>query len=431
MEAHLDACEQCRRAVAAAASDFTLPATVVSTELTPGMRVARYEIQRELGRGGMGVVYLARDITLDRLIALKLLHARHDEAAQARLLREAQVMARLSHPNVVPVFELGDWRGELYLTMELVSGRTLAAWLKAAPRTSAEILSTFIEAGRGLAAAHAAGIVHRDFKPENVLVGHDGRVRVTDFGLSRPGSAVVLPPFASPLITREGALAGTLAYMAPEQLDGKPADERSDQFSFCVALAEALLGARPFEGENWSTLARAHAELPRLKGNLPSRVRKVLQRGLSADPSRRYSSMVGLLDTLLAKPRHAPWLALAGVAPMLVALAIGQFLPRARQVPFTEEGMSMTPVVVAATDLDENTVLTWDMISQRAFPKLYVTKSVVRPNSAGYILGQKLSVSVLKGDPLLWSHFVATNASAPVLSEERVFDSAPLSGDGD
>jgi serine/threonine protein kinase len=269
MEAHLDACEQCRRAVAAAASDFTLPATVVSTELTPGMRVARYEIQRELGRGGMGVVYLARDITLDRLIALKLLHARHDEAAQARLLREAQVMARLSHPNVVPVFELGDWRGELYLTMELVSGRTLAAWLKAAPRTSAEILSTFIEAGRGLAAAHAAGIVHRDFKPENVLVGHDGRVRVTDFGLSRPGSAVVLPPFASPLITREGALAGTLAYMAPEQLDGKPADERSDQFSFCVALAEALLGARPFEGENWSTLRARPRRTPEAQGEPP------------------------------------------------------------------------------------------------------------------------------------------------------------------
>lgn len=418
-EAHLDGCESCRRAVAAASSELTLPTSPGRQhELTPGLRVNRYEVERELGRGGMGVVYQARDVTLDRRVALKLLHARRDEAAQARLLREAQVMAKLAHPNVVPVFELGEWRNDLYLVMELVNGVTLEGWLKREKHRRREIVSKFLDAGRGLAAAHAAGVVHRDFKPANVLVGLDGRVRVTDFGLSRPGPTLELPATDSAVVTRDGAIVGTLAYMAPEQLEGKVADERSDQFSFCVALAEALVGVRPFEGETWTQLTRSLDAPPRL-ASLSWTLRTVLKRGLAREPVRRFASMTALLNAL-ERAQRGSWEAPAAAGILSVALGLALVVspksfglkPRHAPAPVVvADAEEYVPIVVAARDLEEGTVVTMEMMEQRSIPARFATSSVVKPDSASYIMNQRIQVPVQRGDPMLWTHFETTNDS--------------------
>jgi serine/threonine-protein kinase len=412
LEAHLDGCESCRRAVAAAASEQTLPATLATHALTSGQRVGRYEIERELGRGGMGIVYQARDVTLDRRVALKLLHQRRDDAAQARLLREAQVMAKLTHPNVVPVFELGEWKGEVYLVMELVNGVTLEQWLKREKHRRSDIIHAFVQAGRGLAAAHAAGVVHRDFKPANVLVGLDNRVRVTDFGLSRPGPALELPATDSAVVTRDGAIVGTLAYMAPEQIDGKAADERSDQFAFCVSLVEALTGLRPFEGENWAALAQGLSRKPRL-GGVPVALRSVLRKGLERDPARRYTSLTALLNAV-ERSQQLGWASVGTTAAIAAAVGLffafpGKLQPTLRELTGSED---LEPIVIANRDLEAGTVVTMDMLSQRVMLKINATSSIVRPDSVSYIVGQKLNVPVQQGDALLWSQFQTTDQVA-------------------
>lgn len=411
VETHLDGCETCRRSVAAAASEHTLPTMPPGLDLTPGQRVGRYEIERELGRGGMGVVYMARDLTLDRHVALKLLHARRDEAAQARLLREAQVMAKLAHQNVVPVFELGDWRGDLYLVMELVGGVTLETWLKASKHSTKEILAHFIQAGRGLAAAHAAGVVHRDFKPANVLVGLDGRVRVTDFGLSRPGAGptlMELPPMASPLVTREGTLVGTLVYMSPEQLDGKPATDQSDQFSFCVSLAEALSGVRPFDGQSWSELAVSQANKPVLARSIPQGVRKVLRKGLQLNANQRFTSMTTMLNALerieIVGWKEVGIVSLLAVTSIAGLVVLGQPTQRSHGPDSPLPAVANTKrVLMASRDLAEGTVLTFDMMAQRNMPEEYVTESFINPDLVQYAIGQPVNSAIKAGDSLLWS----------------------------
>ncbi len=304
LEEHLGGCPRCARLLAAsidaAFPSPDAPAGGAGREEAPmsGGRIGRYLVRGPIGAGGMGVVYAAYDPELGRQVALKLLHTGHEAGGEAsvRLLREAQAMARLSHPNVVAVYDTGTWDGRVFLAMELVEGGTLAGWRRAAPRPWREVVAVFISAGRGLAAAHAAGLVHRDFKPENVLIGADGSVRVTDFGLARMAEdkLTALPvvgmvakesinntgsinsthsidsvgsarpgeePGAvhSPL-TRAGALIGSLAYMAPEQMAGLPADARSDIFSFCVALFECLGGERPFAGDTLYALRKSMSE---------------------------------------------------------------------------------------------------------------------------------------------------------------------------
>src|SRR5205814_3700317 len=235
--------------------------TEAATMLAPGELVGRYRILHVLGSGGMGVVYAAFDPELQRQVALKLVRnegAGVDDELRTRLTREAQAMARVRHPNVITVFDVGSWCGQLFVAMEAIDGSTLSTWLEVQPRSVAEILQVLHAAGRGLAAAHAAGLVHRDFKPDNVLIGADGRVCVTDFGLARP---VTMREPSSPshdgdtepwtlALTQAGTAVGTPAYMAPEQMRGDTADERADQFSFCVALFEALYGVRPFAGRS-------------------------------------------------------------------------------------------------------------------------------------------------------------------------------------
>jgi anti-sigma factor RsiW len=298
VERHLDTCPACRLVVAEVAKVLfpsDAPAGDVAEEieagpLPPGSTVARYRINRVLGAGAVGLVYEAYDPELKRKTALKLLRpiggARASvEEARSRLLREAQSMAQIAHPNVVRVYDVGTFEEKVYVVMEYVEGETLTAWL-GRPRGWREILDVFVAAARGLAAAHAAKLVHRDFKPDNVLVGTDGAVRVTDFGLAQSlvegGSAVA----------GAGMVAGTRAYMAPEQLAGKPADARTDQFSYCVALHEALFGRQAAP----SSAPAARALI--VDGPSPLPIKEALRRGLRSNPDERHGSMEDLLAAL-------------------------------------------------------------------------------------------------------------------------------------
>jgi hypothetical protein len=280
----------------------------------------------------MGEVFAARDPQLGRRVAVKVLHP-HIATAQERLLREGQAIASLRHPNVVTVYDSGVEGERLFIAMELVEGRTLSDWLRT-PRKPHEILAVFRDAGRGLAAAHRAGIAHRDFKPDNVLVADDGRVVVTDFGLASTTGNAPTPdgqPVVMNELTQPGSFMGTPAYMAPEQLRTEPADERSDQFAFCISLFEAFHGRRPFG---------AYKELDELKravfagriveawgAQVPARVRRALQRGLSVAPADRHPSMDALLDEL-AERRSRWWIAGAVVAAGGVAAGIAGLASR-------------------------------------------------------------------------------------------------------
>ncbi len=297
--------------------------------LERGTLIGRYVVMSLIGEGGMGVVYSAFDPELDRKVAIKLLQARSGADDQAWLLREAQAMARLSHPNVIAVHDVGTVPGDrVFVAMEYVDGVTLRAWLKEV-RPWREVLRVLIAAGHGLAAAHASGLVHRDFKPDNVLVGNDGRVRVMDFGLARLQLDEGAEPHAvhdheidtsSPLsasLTVAGTLVGTPAYMAPELNTGAPADARSDQFSFGVALYEALFRVRPFDK---SSPRGARAKQP-TDSKVPARIQRVVMRALSPVRDERYTSLDELLAELSVDVAAKRRRALVG-AGMVAAIAI-------------------------------------------------------------------------------------------------------------
>lgn len=314
--------------------------------LPRGAQLGRYIVVDKLGGGGMGIVYTAYDPELDRKVALKVMkpssRSGSEEDARARLLREAQAMARLAHPNVVPIYDVGTVDSDVFVAMELVAGMTLGQWLEKEPRDWRTIVGAFTDAARGLVAAHAAGLVHRDFKPDNVIVGADGRIRVLDFGLARADGVAELPadktsgsdlresqrkPLSSQL-TRTGALLGTPLYMSPEQWNNTPADARSDQFSFCVSLFEALWGKPPFAGKTIDGLSRAVLE-NRLEpipssSEVPARIRDAVLRGLSIAPAERFPTLQLLLDELGEDPRAARRkriLVIAGATVVAASLA--------------------------------------------------------------------------------------------------------------
>ena len=314
--------------------------------------VGRYRIDGRVGAGGMGVVYRAHDPDLDRPVAVKLLHAdaASDDTARARMLREARALAKLSHPNVITVYDVGTAGDQVFVAMELVHGDDLRRWLSDGSRSWREILAVFIAAGRGLEAAHRVALVHRDFKPENVLVGADGRVRVLDFGLARlhqhegqgregqgrkgqgregqghegdadthassrelisgelpsatssPNLGVNLGANLGVGLTQTGALLGTPLYMAPELYDGAPADAASDQFAFCASLYEGLYGRRPFAART----LRAHIEAvrsgqlrePPTDSPVPLELWLAIARGMALDRGERHDDMGELLAAL-------------------------------------------------------------------------------------------------------------------------------------
>jgi tetratricopeptide (TPR) repeat protein/predicted Ser/Thr protein kinase len=295
-------------------------------ELASGAEIGRYVLLRPLASGGMGVVYLAFDPELDRNVALKLVlprrRARADEPEA--LVAEARALAKLSHPNVIQVYDVGRWRDRVYVALEYVEGRTLDAWLRATARTPREILEALTDAGRGIAAAHRAQMVHLDIKPSNILMGDDAVVRVVDFGLARAATGT---PSADPMTSSsDGAPArvvGTLGYIAPEQFLGHPPDARTDQFSFCVTAWEALTGVRPFAGRTRREYERAVLdEVPSVAEGRPvaPRVLAVLRVGLARRPSARMADMDALLRALTAAA--SPWTPMRKLALGLGASAI-------------------------------------------------------------------------------------------------------------
>jgi len=363
VESHLATCRDCRTLVAALApapgepdSDLATPMrpargkrggrdlALASTEghgkrgsaepvIAVGDTIGRYVVLRRIGAGGMGVVFAAYDPQLDRRVALKLLRTGMglgEGEAKARLVREAQAIAQLSHPHVVAVYDVGTAAsGEVYVAMEFVEGDTLTQWLHRWERSWRDLLGAFRDAGLGLAAAHGVGLLHRDFKPDNVLVGSDGRVRVSDFGLARSlvtGDDEHLPmPALTALrvtLTATGAVMGTPRYMAPEQLVGKDVTAAADQFSFCVALYEALYGAHPFAGDTAALMIEEGARMrppPDGKGT-PAVVASILARGLDPVPARRFPSMSALLAELahaVTPPRRRVVAIVAAVALVL------------------------------------------------------------------------------------------------------------------
>lgn len=297
---------------------------ISAARLTP-LRIGRYIVLRTLGKGGMGVVYSAYDSELDRKVAVKVVatSSGDSQAGRARVMREAQSLARLAHPNIVHVYEVGEDRdsAEVFIAMEFVAGETLAAWQKAHPVRDAvsfdACLHLYLQAAAGLDAAHKAGLIHRDFKPDNVLIGQDGRVRVVDFGLARAVGplqrSVSLAPRpvqsvvgSGERLTRFGSILGTPGYMAPEQVRGEDADARSDQFGFCASLFEALYGRLPFAGDSFSEYAKnvlagrrsPSAGVGEEATAVPLVVEQALHRGLSLDPAQRFSSMSELVVVL-------------------------------------------------------------------------------------------------------------------------------------
>jgi tetratricopeptide (TPR) repeat protein len=321
-----------------------------------GDTLGRYVVLERLGFGGMGEVFAAYDPELDRKIAVKLLRPREagsrSSAASERLIREAKAMAKLSHRNVITVYDVGEHAGRVFVAMEFLDGGTLADWLSEGPHPWATVVERYRAAGAGLAAAHAEGLVHRDFKPANVLLGSDGRVRVADFGLARRARDVPERPLApvpepdaehdterdalSQTLTQAGTMLGTPAYMAPEQYEGGTIDARADQFSFCVALYEALYGERPFFGDNLHAImlsvAQARIREPPTGSSVPGWLRRILLRGLAYKAEQRWPDM----DALLAKLRRTParvrrafaFAGVLGLGLVLAGVGFGQHLGR-------------------------------------------------------------------------------------------------------
>ncbi|MBX7084441.1 MAG: serine/threonine protein kinase, partial [Nannocystaceae bacterium] len=270
------------------------------------VQLGRYRIERDLGAGGMGRLVLAFDPDLQRKVALKLVAPQLASSTEARrrIVAEARAMARLSEPHVAQVYEVGERDGQVFVAMEFVDGQDLRQWLAAAPRRWSQVLALFLQAGAGLAAAHDVGITHRDFKPENVMVDRHGRARVIDFGLAgavadprvdRHGRAAV-----GAALTRTGAFVGTPGYMPPEQWDGDAVDARADQFAFCVALFEALVGVRPFDATTPAALREAlrTGSTPSWPRAVPRWILAPLLRGMALEPSARWPELRALLRAL-------------------------------------------------------------------------------------------------------------------------------------
>ncbi|MBS1124382.1 MAG: protein kinase [Deltaproteobacteria bacterium] len=362
VSSHLDGCAACRQVVIAAVRGGVAaePSTAIAVGTPPldapgapvqspalGSRIGRYELRELLGAGGMGRVYAAHDSELDRTIALKIVRpelAGLVRVLAERLVRESRMMAKLAHPSVIAVYDVGRTGDAVFIAMELIRGQTLGTWVRRAKPSWRELVSVLERAGQGLAAAHAAGIIHRDFKPDNVLVEPDPsgigvrRVVVTDFGVAR---IVTDAPDAQgflrgrpgdPQLTSPGTMIGTPAYMAPEQLDGRTIDVRADLFAFAVSAWELLFGQRPFAGRDVEEIRAAMdrpLKLPGSLGAVPARVVRVLAGALALDPADRYRDMRAFLQ-LLARTRTRRRTAVVGATVVAATALVGFGLVSAR-----------------------------------------------------------------------------------------------------
>ncbi len=350
IETHLDTCVDCRSSVALFAKGSGDGEISPDAEARIGARLGRYRIDRVLGMGGMGIVYAAWDPQLDRQVAIKVVHrAAADAAGRARLVREAQSLARLSHPNVCHVYDVGtepsegNPEGDVWVAMELIDGTTLREWVNG--KTPEQIRAVLMGAGEGIAAANAAGLIHRDIKPENVLVTRDGRPIVTDFGLARldlPVDPSGATASMDPLKTATNAIVGTPAYLAPEQLTGGVLDARIDQFAWAVMAWELLTGVRPFPA---IPIVRLEAIIagPKPHPALPKAMVAVLTRAMAAAPRDRYASLREVLDEIGA----------VGAKPVSRRRGLGIALAAGAVV-----------VAVAAT------VIVWKLVTDKPVPQV-------------------------------------------------------------
>jgi tetratricopeptide (TPR) repeat protein/predicted Ser/Thr protein kinase len=382
-----------------------MPDTRVSHARMPtGMQetgmLGRFNILDTLGAGGMGVVLAAYDPQLDRKVAIKVLRTRgltgpRREKEAARLLREARSMAQLSHPHVVTVYEAGTIDDRVFIAMEYIPGETLRGWLADTKRSVAEIVDVYVKAGRGLAAGHHAGLIHRDFKPDNVLVGFDGRVRVIDFGLARPtrSQQVDTPSDDEPTsagspsntqLTTVGTLFGTPLYMAPEQHRKAELDARADQFAFCVSLFEALYGRMPFPAHSYVELAEAvtagKLEAPPADPDIPSRVVEAVLRGLRVDPAERFETMDMLLDALQPPVRRRRGL-------VITSTALGAGVAVAITLAVVRMTSSGQPAVI--DPCTEQVVDVWDEPTKtRVRAAFLATKRIHAPDTFAHVDGE-------------------------------------------
>ena len=308
-----------------------------SGEFMVGDHVGRFQVLGRVGQGAMGIVYAAHDPQLERRVALKVLLDDRAEERGTRLLDEARSMARLAHPSAVTVFDVGTQAGRFFLAMEFVDGSTLGDWLRATRPSTTLTVALFMDVALALGAAHRAGIVHRDVKPQNILVSREGRPKVTDFGLANATASctaadadVMESTLPMTTLHRSRGLVGTPAYMAPEVLLGERADARADQFSFAVCLHEALVGKRPYVARTISELqALVRDRPPAIDPSLPAILRTVLARALAREPEARFPSMGELAEALArgnaslatnARPRRRLNYALGASALALAAL---------------------------------------------------------------------------------------------------------------
>ena len=357
--------------------------------LRRGASVGRYVLLDPIGSGAMGVVFSAYDPELDRKLAVKVLHpdssSREAKATHARLRREAQALARLTHPNVVAVHDVGTHAGRVFVAMDFIAGRTVRQWLRKDPLRPPpvpKIIAVFVAAGRGLAAAHRAGLVHRDFKPENVLLGDDNTVRVVDFGLARRaeddsvttdegrGERPQLPAnlvadrSLEVSLTGTGRMMGTPAYMAPEQHLGQTATPRSDQFGFCIALWEALYGQRPFPGHNLASLSTAVTEgklnSPPTDGphanRVPAHIHRALLKGLSTDPNLRFAN----LDALCKALQHDPSRRRRRIATFLAINLLGAAVVFGAGMRFADRVADPNGPILASCEPERELAGIWD-----------------------------------------------------------------------
>ncbi len=362
VEAHLAGCARC----------FALVADVLRAQETQGLdpleadavvplqagsRLDRFIVLERVGAGAMGQVFVAHDPKLDRKVALKLVKPGAELRAgagklRARMLREAQSLARLSHPHLVAIFDVLERGDGLVLAMEYVPGASVREWLRAAPRPWPEVVGVFLAAGRGLAAVHEAGLVHRDVKPDNVIVSRQGEVKLADFGLATLlGDGPTLPAAGADALavelTQPGELLGTPAYMAPELFDGQPGTPQSDQYAFCASLYEALYGERPFDSSSLAKLreqARTRQVRPAPAGSaVPPWLRALLLRGLSPAPAERFPSLVGLLAELgrdRPRERRRRWaLGVGAVVLVAVVATLARPPPGPCRDPRWEQGL--------------------------------------------------------------------------------------------
>lgn len=318
----------------------------------PGVQLGQYRIEATIGAGGMGTVFRAVDTRLQRRVAIKFLSDDlADAAARRRFQREAQMASSLNHPHILTVYDVGEFEGRQYLVTEFVDGGTLKDWVEREPRHWEDIAELLTGVADGLATAHQAGILHRDIKPDNILVTTSGYAKLADFGLAKieEGATLSRTRTLTEEQTRRGIIIGTIAYMSPEQASGNTLDARSDMFSFGVVLYEMLAGQRPFRAAtNLELLQQViHAKPAPLSGDIPEPLRALVMKALEKNPADRYPSMRELVTDLRAVQRHsaerptAPrtnrgkWLAAAGLATVAIAAA-GVFWFASRKTPSTE-----------------------------------------------------------------------------------------------